>query len=174
MVISASNAAQEYWVRDPKLENYNLVNSHQKLTIKIFGTFANIANIENPRFGKIRDDFLAGWAATIQELGSMFRYLPKPMPDWNIKTISAMPDWNIKTISGDQLYANSYFLLCCRLVDCDFNTNGLKLDERQRNNPNLNYWVCDRHDLGRSNNIFGSSFDSGRPRIYSVFEEYGF
>ncbi len=64
------------------------------MAIKIFDTFANIANIENPKLGEIRDDFLAGWAATIQELGSMFGYLPKPMPDWNIQTIS-----------GNQLYA---------------------------------------------------------------------
>jgi hypothetical protein len=81
-------------VRDPKLEDYNLVDSHQELAIKIFDTFANIANIENPNPGEIRDDFLAGWAATIQELGSMFGYLPKPMLDWNIQTIS-----------GNKLYA---------------------------------------------------------------------
>lgn len=79
-------------VRDPKLEDYDLVNSHQELAINIFDTLANIANIENP--GSIRNDFLAGWAATIQQLGNMFGYLPKPMSDWNIQTIS-----------GNRLYA---------------------------------------------------------------------
>jgi hypothetical protein len=75
-------------VRDPKLENDNLVYYHQKLAIKIFNIFANIANIQNPNYGEIRDNFLAKWAAKIQGLGSMFEDLPKPMPDWNIQTIS--------------------------------------------------------------------------------------